>query len=340
MSKKILTIVVPTYNAEKYLLDNLKSFELDDVLDHIEVLIINDGSTDNSLTIAEEYVSRYPDTYRVITKENGGHGSGINCGIKYAQGTYFKVVDADDWVDVNAFVRLVNYLRESNSDVVYSGFFWVYDKGEKCKEDFEKKAEFSRPFVSVIYNKEYKFDEIALDNLYIKMHSMTIKTSILQNHKINIDENCYYVDAEYITYPIPYIETISFIENFVYYYRIGSIGQSVGIERMQKNQENYNKVLNSLFSFYKELGFSIPCTTAKKKYIARVIARIVAGKIKIMLSLPASKHIKKELIMFDDDLKLNFPEIYYSNINKAVKLLRKTNYMIYRTASKLVQKKY
>lgn len=340
MPKKILTIVVPTYNAEKYLLDNLKSFELDEVLDHIEVLIINDGSTDNSLTIAEEYVSRYPDTYKVITKENGGHGSGINCGIKYAQGTYFKVVDADDWVDANAFVGLVNYLRESKSDIIYSGFFWVYDRGGECKENFEKKAEFSKPFKSVIYNKEYVFDEVAGDNLYIKMHNMTIKTSILQDYNITIDEHCYYVDAEYITYPIPYIETIAFIEDFVYFYRIGSLGQSVGIERMQKNQENYNKVLNSLFGFYKQLGLGIPCTVAKKKYIARVIARIVAGKIKIILSFPASKCIKEELITFDNNLKRNFPEIYYSNINNAVRLLRKTNYMIYRTASKLVQKKY
>lgn len=340
MSKKILTIVVPTFNAENYLHDNLKSFELPEVLDDIEVLIINDGSTDNSLKIAEEFVSRHPNTYKVITKENGGHGSGINCGIKYAQGTYFKVVDADDWVDADAFVCLVNYLRKSKSDIVYSGFFWVYDRGEKYKEDFEKKVEFAKPFKSVVYQKEYKFDDIAENNLYIKMHNMTIKTSILQNHNIFIDEHCYYVDAEYIAYPIPYVETISFIENFVYFYRIGSTGQSVSIEKMQRNQENYNKVLSSLFKFYEQLGINIPCTTAKKKYIARVIARIVAGKIKIILSFPVSKQTKKLLIMFDNDLKRNFPEIYHSNMNVAVKLLRRTNYMVYRTASKLVQKKY
>ena len=340
MSKKTLTIVVPTYNAENYLRDNLKSFELAEVLDYIEVLIINDGSTDNSLKIAEEYVNRYPNTYKVITKENGGHGSGINCGIEHAQGIYYKVVDADDWVDADAFVCLVNYLRESKSDIVYSGFYWVYDRGENCKEDFKKRTEFIKPFETVEYYREYKFDDIAENNFYIKMHNMTIKTSILQKNNIFIDEHCYYVDAEYITYPIPHVNTISFIDAFVYFYRIGSMGQSVGIEKMQVNQENYNKVLNSLFRFYEQLGTDISCTTAKRKYIARVISRIVAGKIKIILSFPASKQKKRELIMFDNDLKRNFPEIYDSNINKAIKLLRRTNYMIYVAASKLVQKKY
>ena len=83
---KILTIVVPTYNAEKYLRDNLESFEIPELMQDIEVLIINDGSTDHSVDIAREYEARYPDTYRVITKENGGHGSGINCGVAQARG--------------------------------------------------------------------------------------------------------------------------------------------------------------------------------------------------------------------------------------------------------------
>ena len=72
--EKILTVVVPTYNAEKYLRDNLESFEIPELMQDIEILIVNDGSTDHSLEIAREYAERYPDTYRVITKENGGHG--------------------------------------------------------------------------------------------------------------------------------------------------------------------------------------------------------------------------------------------------------------------------
>lgn len=92
------------------------------------------------MEIAREYAERYPDTYRVITKENGGHGSGINCGIECALGTYFKVVDADDWVGKEAFVSLVRTLKTSDADVVYSGFLWTYDNGETDKNTFRTKA--------------------------------------------------------------------------------------------------------------------------------------------------------------------------------------------------------
>ena len=80
--EKILTVVVPTYNAEKYLRDNLESFEIPELMQDIEILIVNDGSTDHSLEIAREYAERYPDTYRVITKENAAHGSGKNSDIE------------------------------------------------------------------------------------------------------------------------------------------------------------------------------------------------------------------------------------------------------------------
>lgn len=337
--KKVLTVVVPTYNAERYLRDNLESFIDEKNREDLEVLIINDGSTDRSLEIAEEYVQKYPSVFRIITKENGGHGSGINCGIQNACGTYFKVVDADDWVDKNAFSQLMNTLRKTDSDIVYSGFYWVYDDGRKNKSQFRKEAEFTEPFKGVEYNREYIFDKVA-DQLYIKMHNMTIRTEILVNANISIDEKCYYVDTEYILYPIPYVKTILFVNAYVYMYRIGNFGQSVSIEKMQKNEMNYNRVFFSLIEFYSKLGNEISCTEAKKIYIENLIARIVAGKIKIMLSFPASKGKKYELQQFDEELKSNYPQIYKRNINSAVKILRFTKYTSYYLACWLVRKKY
>lgn len=337
--EKILTIVVPTYNAEQYLRDNLDSFCIPELLDDLEVLVINDGSTDGSATIAEEYADRYPDTYRVITKENGGHGSGINTGIQYATGKYFKVVDADDWVERDAFVQLVNTLKHSTSDIVSSGFYWVYDEGQKDKAEFTRKTEMDIPFVSVEYQREYSFDEIA-SQIYIKMHHMTIRTEILQQHDIRIDEHCYYVDTEYITYPIPYVNTITFVEGFVYMYRLGRQGQSVSMDKMQRNEKNYDCVIQSLLKFYKELGSEVSCTPAKKTYIAGIIARVVAGKIKIMLSFPTRLEKKQEIQTFDEQLKATCPDVYLHNINKAVQMLRKSGYLLYYPASVLVRGKY
>lgn len=335
---KILTIVVPTYNAEKYLRRNLDSFCMSTILKDIEVLVVNDGSTDNSLTIAEEYAARFPDSYRVITKENRGHGSGINCGIQNASGFYFKVVDADDWVDQKSFCHLVEMLKKKKADVVYSGFLWVYDHGDEAASRYRRKAEIKKPFKNVVFEKKYRFDAVAKD-LYIKMHHMTIRTDILRKHQIKIDENCFYVDMEYVTFPIPYVQSICFMKEYVYMYRIGSQSQSVGIEKMQQNECDYTRVFHSLLNFYNGLGKTIPCTAAKKQYIAKIIARMVAGKIKIMLSFPGNRKKKRELEVFDKKIKSIYPEIYYGNVNKGVSILRSSRYLMYYPASILVRKR-
>lgn len=337
--EKILTVVIPAYNAEKYLPVSLESFCVPEIMDDIEVLVVNDGSTDCSEQEAQKYCEKYPGTFRMITKENGGHGSGINCGIANASGKYFKVVDADDWVDGQAFANLVFWLKETVSDLVYSGFYWAYDRGETSVDQFEKKAEFTSPFADVVYKKEYDFDDIA-DQLYIKMHNMTIRTSILKENGIHIDEHCFYVDTEFISYPIPYVKTISFLRDFVYMYRIGNAGQSVSIEKMQQNERNFDRVLHSLFSFYDRLGGEIPCTEARKKYLENLFARIAAGKYKIMLSQPASGKKKSQMIAFDKELRNKYPAVYDANINPAVKLLRTTGFGLYRIAVMLTRKKY
>lgn len=325
---KVLTIVVPTYNAERFLRDNLESFCIEEVLEDIEVLVINDGSIDGSLDIAEEYVQKYPNSFRVISKENGGHGSGVNCGIINAGGYYFKVVDADDWVEKQAFIHLVQYLKCVDDDLVYSGFLWAFDRGEASIAAFQKKAELKIPFDGVQYQKSYHFDEIA-EKAYIKMHNITIKTELLRNQEIRLDEHCYYVDSEYISYPIPYVQTVSFLEDFVYMYRIGRTGQSISLDQMQKNEQNYDTVLDSLGQFYHKLGNEISCSQAKKSYIAGIIARVLAGKYKIMLSASATKEKKKQLQSYDEKMKKDFPDIYEANINKAVWILRKSGYSAY-----------
>ncbi len=336
---KILTVVVPTYNEEKYLETNLNSFCIPEILPELEVLIINDGSTDASLQIAKNYQEQYPDTYRVITKENGGHGSCINTGIKEATGRYFKVVDADDWVVGDEFCELMNFLESSTSDFVSTGFLWAYDRGEADVEDFETKAEFNEPFKNVQYTAEYRFDDIA-DRIYIKMHNLTVKTEILKHLPLPIDEHCYYVDYEYISYPVPKVQTVTFLRNMVYRYRIGSEGQSVDIDQMIAHESDVDKVLSSMYRFYGMLGMGVFCTEPKRHYIAGIIARLAAAKYKILLCKPESDAVKHELMNFDADLKQNHPDIYKANQNKAVKTLRNSGFLLYKTAAKAARKEY
>ena len=114
MQDKILTVVVPSYNAEKYLCETMPSILETRNKDLIDLIIVNDGSTDLTREIAERIERQYPEIVRVINKENGGHGSAVNTGIEYAVGKYFKVVDADDWVDTENLDSLIEYLQKTD----------------------------------------------------------------------------------------------------------------------------------------------------------------------------------------------------------------------------------
>lgn len=125
--EKILTVTVPSYNVEKFLENTLDSFVDERVLDDIEVLIVDDGSKDKTAEIGRKYEEKYPDTFRVISKENGGHGSTINRGIGEAKGKYFKVVDGDDWVDQDGFAELIQRLKTCDADYVFTNYYEVND---------------------------------------------------------------------------------------------------------------------------------------------------------------------------------------------------------------------
>ncbi len=334
--EKLLTVVIPAYNAEAYLpcaLDSLCGDPAEAAyLDKLEILVIDDGSKDGTGKLADQYALQYPGTVRAIHKENGGHGSGINCGIREATGRYFKVVDADDWVEPKAFARLLNALARSEDDAVVSGFYWRFDNGSGVETTFPQKAEMEEPFSGVVYGKSYAFDEIA-DRVYMKMHGITWRTEILKQLPIAIDEHCYYVDAEYILYPIPWLRTVSFLPDFVYQYRIGRAGQSVSPEKMVQNKNNYDRVLASLFAFYQKCrDEDISSSPAKLRYIESGIARVAAGRVKILLSLPADREVQQQLIRLDRELLTKYPGIYHANRNKAVKALRMSRYHLYRAA--------
>lgn len=315
---KILTVTVPVYNVENYLPKCLESFIIDDMIEFLEVLIIDDGSPDKSYRIAEKYVKKYPNVFRLIRKENGGHGSAINRGIEEASGRYFKVVDSDDWVDKKSFIQLIKTLAKTESDIVYSNYYWVNAKSGR------KSIEFKQPFDGVIYNKEYRINEIK-NNYFLKMHGYTIKTDILRKIP-RIDEHCFYVDMEFVLFPVPFAETITFIKDFVYMYRVGNVNQSMSTEKLKRNSENYDRVLKRVFKYYMQ---EIKIEDQKRKYLEEVLARMVVSRIKIFLCYSYNPQIKFDLQKFDNMIKIKYPAVYQDVNNRAVLFLRKTNYRGY-----------
>ena len=316
--EKILSIVIPAYNVEKYLEKCLASFEIQAILNRIEELVINDGSKDHTAEIAQWYCEKYPETYFLYNKENGGHGSGINYGIRYATGKYFKVVDGDDWLNTEELEAFVKLLEETDTDIVAADFLCIQDETDAileekhctpCKEQYGHIADLTKGEVMDV----------------IKMHALTIRTAILKQNPIQIDEHCYYVDCEYITYPIPFVRTVYFYPKFLYMYRLGRNGQSMDIRSMQKNRMQHQRVLDSLLKFYAELhGLS----DGSMRYIERCIAQVVENQFQIYISMGCDKKIQEELRQWDLELKKRYPDIYGATRKKSITMLRKTGYRI------------
>lgn len=315
---KILTITIPSYNVEKYIDKCVQSMLVDSILDDIEILIVNDGSKDSTPEIAQGYVEKYPQTVRLINKENGGHGSTINAGIREATGKYFKVVDGDDWLNTKNLEHFIDLLKARDEDIIASNFLCIQDETYDVLS--EKKVN-SNPY---LYGKTCKMDEWDITEV-IKMHGLTIRTSILKENNITIDEHCFYVDCEYIAYPMPFVKTVYFDDEFIYMYRLGRNGQSMDIKSMQRNRAMHMKVFESLLKFYENLP---EMTEAKKTYIEKVIGQVMENQFQIYISMGDDKEIQKEAREWDMALRGKYPRIASVTTKKSIALLRATNYSI------------
>lgn len=331
LQNKVLTISVAAYNVEQFIEECLQSFAIEDLKDQLEVLVIDDGSTDRTVALAKKYEKKYPETFRVITKENGGHGSTVNRGMKEATGTFFKTVDGDDWVEKEGLRSLVRYLGhcKSKPDIVVTDYHWVDWHNAKVIKTI------TTDFKGKCSEKVYDFRDIA-GKVYLNMHAVTFRTELLKSHPFALTEHCFYVDAQYVLYPIPYVQTIVFLENPVYQYRLGMDGQSMNLANMQKNCSHHETVLQSILQLYQNMDSA---ETEKKVYLAKAAARLEASQIKIYLSFPHSLQAKRKILEMEYLMKNQYPQVYRSCKNRALCLLRKSHYVLYGVASWILRKK-
>ncbi len=316
--EKILTVVIPSYNTEKYMDECLPFFLDDRILKDVEMLIINDGSKDNTSLTAEKYAKKFPDTVRLITKENGGHGSVINRGIEEASGKYFKVVDGDDWVVTENFAGLVEKLKHTDADLVMNPYI-KYHIGRKTESLVEMPIH--------DYDTVKKFDVVAKDLNTLELHGITFKTSILKENNIKMQEKCYYEDSEYDLYPIPYIDTIVFYKEPVYVYRIGSPTQSVNMSNAVKNLDMHYTILKNMINFYSNLGSGI--SDEKRDYMIRFIVSRIQSQYGIYLKIKFGKDAKKGMLEFDSNLKQLSRELYDKSMTLPIRFIRSKSWICY-----------
>lgn len=244
---KLISFAIPSYNSEKYL-----SHCVDSLLtggEEIEIIIVNDGSTDATAQIAEEYAASKPDIVKVIHKENGGHGSGVNAGLNEAKGLYFKVVDSDDWVDVESLKTLLETIREhQKSDSLADMYIvnFIYDKVDENKR-FVRKWNKNMPknqFFDWSNVKKFKRSEAIL------MHSIVYKTDVLKKSDTVLPEHTFYVDNYFVYKPLPFMNKIFYIDTDFYHYYIGRQDQSVNIKNFTKRYEQQIRVMKKIIDAY------------------------------------------------------------------------------------------
>lgn len=240
---KLLTFAIPCYNSAAYTRHCIESILPGG--EDVEILIVDDGSTkDNTAEIADEYERNYPGIVRAIHQENGGHGEAVNAGIRNATGLYFKVVDSDDWVDADAYRKVLDKLREfagSNTTLDMLLANYVYEKeGAKHKKvmrqtGFPKDQVFTWSGVRHFYKGHY-----------ILMHSVIYRTKLLRECGLELPKHTFYVDNIYVYKPLPHVRTMYYMDVDFYRYFIGrddqSVNEKVMISRIDQ-QIRVNKIM-------------------------------------------------------------------------------------------------
>lgn len=221
--------------------------------DDVEILIVDDGSKDRTAEIADEYERKYPGIVRAIHQENGGHGEAVNTGIRNAQGIFFKVVDSDDWVDAEAYQKILATLRElvgngSQLDMLISNF--VYEK-EGAKHKKVMKYTSAIPKEKLFTWKDVRHFS---KGQYILMHSVIYRTQLLRDCGLELPKHTFYVDNLFVYVPLPYVKNMYYLDVDFYRYYIGredqSVNESVMIKRIDQ-QIKVNKIMVDSYDLWK-----------------------------------------------------------------------------------------
>ena len=291
---KLLSIAVPCYNSSAYMrrcIDSLLPGGED-----VEIIIVNDGSKDNTADIAEEYRERFPSIVKVVNKENGGHGSAVNAGIEHARGLYFKVVDSEDCVNQISYIRILDTLKELLQDGKTIDMFisnYVYEKeGEKRKQVM--KYHHALPQEQIFTWKDVRHFRVGQ---YILMHSVIYRTNLLRECGLKLPEHTFYVDNIFVFNPLPYVKTMYYLDVNFYRYFIGREDQSVNEQVMIGRIDQQIKVNKLLMDYYVSEKQRIIVNGKVRRYMLNYLDIIttVSSVLLIRSEVPENLEKKKEL---------------------------------------------
>ena len=320
---KVLTVSIAAYNMETYLRQTLDSLIDERVIGELEVFVVDDGSTDRTLEIAQEYASRYPNSIFAIHKENGGYGTTVNYSIAHATGKYFKLLDGDDWFDTEELVKLVMALRDIQDDLVFLPYRHVYENG---REEYVPAVS---PRDNIGNGERLVLDEVEKT---VETHAIVYRTEVLKRSGLTLPDHRLFTDGLYNSIPIAFCETARYFDICVYCYRLGREGQSVDPSARYRRTPDLRLLIKDQFAFYDE---------AKRKelrnltYLEHRYEREYLGCLKAHLYGPVSREVLRQIKEYENNvgslsLEISKMEhIHGSKIVFFIRFCRKTNYAAY-----------
>ena len=309
---KLLTVVVPVYKVEKYIDKCLGSLVIPEkLMDLLEVIVVNDGTPDNSAIMAKEFEKKYPQTFTVIDKENGGHGSAWNRGLKEATGKYISFLDSDDWYDNSNFASLIEFLQNTDVDLVFTDINRCFVDGPTNRECFNITP-------NTVYDAE-TFDWFGLgqSTLDANFWHCVYKTSMLQPEYPLFLEKQFYDDGILLILPVAKAKDLIYFDKVIYNYLIGRVGQTTSQETVLKHFEDRKKLVYQLVDFQKKHS---NVSELKRKKIDSVVSWRVQRNFELFSWLPYSQ-AKKEVKAWYSYMRKELPQLKLSNHVKLYKAL-------------------
>ena len=291
---KLLSFAVPCYNSAGYMEKCIDSLLAGG--DEVEIIIVDDGSTDETPAIADRLSAQHPSIIRVIHQENGGHGEAVNSGIREAKGLFFKVIDSDDWVKKEAYLRILDKLKElaegeKRLDMLISNF--VYEKtGEKHKRVMQYRR-------ALPVDKMFSWNDVGhfKKGQYILMHSVIFRTKLLRECGLVLPGHTFYVDNIYVFEPLVNVKNMYYMDVNFYRYFIGRDDQSVNESVMIKRVDQQIKVNMRMYEFYSKRRMSLLSNRKLRHYMYNYLEIIttVSSILLILEGTGESMNKKNEL---------------------------------------------
>ena len=285
MPEPIISFAVPCYNVEDYLDHCVESIlaGCSEYLENIEIILVDDGSVkDGTPALVDAWQEKHPEIIKAIHQENGGHGQAVNTGLSHARGVYFKVVDADDWLDEKACKRVMQKLAQFSLskapvDLVLANY--VYEKV------FEYKRTPIRYTNVFPRNKQFSWDDVGrfLPSQNILMHSVIYRTQLLKDIDLTLPMHTFYVDNIFVYIPLPYVKSLYYLNVDLYRYFIGREGQSVNEKIMISRIDQQLRVTRIMIDAF-DLGKDVPQPRLRKYMENYLLMMLVICSVFLVLS--------------------------------------------------------